>query len=111
MIRCPLVLERLELDEATGEVLYRARLTWAALIKKIYEIDPLLCPFCGSQMKIVAFITEYPTVCHILEHIQMPAQRPEPPGSFPATSGRAAVRLRIYRAAAPLSRPLPMPRP
>jgi len=56
----------------------RARLTWAAIIKKIYEIDPLLCPLCGSQMKIIAFITEYPTVCHILEHIQMPAQRPEP---------------------------------
>ena len=29
-------------------------------------------------MKIVAFITEYPTVCHILEHIHMPPQRPEP---------------------------------
>ena len=56
----------------------RARLTWAALIKKIYEIDPLLCPFCGAEMKIVAFITEYPTVCHILEHIHMPPQRPEP---------------------------------
>ena len=56
----------------------RARLTWAALIKKIYEIDPLLCPFCGSQMKIIAFITECPTVCHILEHIHMPPQRPEP---------------------------------
>ena len=56
----------------------RARLTWAALIKKVYEIDPLLCPFCGSQMKIIAFITEYPTMCRILEHIQMPSQRPEP---------------------------------
>ena len=56
----------------------RARLTWAALIKKVYEIDPLLCPFCGSQMKIVAFITEHAAVCHILEHIHMPAQRPEP---------------------------------
>ncbi len=35
-------------------------------------------PFCGSQMKIVAFITEHATVCHILEHIHMPPQRPEP---------------------------------
>ena len=56
----------------------RARLTWAALIKKVYEIDPLLCPFCGATMKIIAFITEHPTVAHVLEHIQMPAQRPEP---------------------------------
>ncbi len=28
-------------------------------------------------MKIIAFITEHATVAHILEHIQMPAQRPE----------------------------------
>jgi len=29
-------------------------------------------------MKIIAFITEHATVGHILEHIQMPEQRPEP---------------------------------
>jgi hypothetical protein len=28
----------------------RARISWAALIKKIYEIDPLLCPYCGGEM-------------------------------------------------------------
>ena len=38
----------------------------------------MLCPFCGAEMKVIAFITEYPTVCRILEHINMPAQRPEP---------------------------------
>ena len=26
------------------------------LIKRVYEIDPLICPHCGSQMKLVAFI-------------------------------------------------------
>ncbi len=26
------------------------------LIKRVYEIDPLTCPHCGSQMKVVAFI-------------------------------------------------------
>jgi len=50
----------------------------AALTRKVYEIDPLLCSFCGGEMKIIAFITEHPTVSQILEHIQMPAQRPEP---------------------------------
>ena len=29
---------------------------WAALIKRVYEVDPLLCPKCGGSMKIVAFI-------------------------------------------------------
>jgi hypothetical protein len=27
---------------------------WATWIKKIYQVDPLLCPKCQSQMKIVA---------------------------------------------------------
>ena len=27
----------------------RARLSWAALIKKVFEIDPLLCPECSSD--------------------------------------------------------------
>ena len=26
------------------------------LIKRVYEIDPLRCPACGGQMKVVAFI-------------------------------------------------------
>ena len=56
----------------------RARLTWAALIRRVYEIDPLLCPFCGAQMKIIAFILDRASVRRILEHLQMPAQRPEP---------------------------------
>ena len=51
-----------------------ARLTWEAVVKKVYEIDPLLCPFCGGEMKIIAFITEHAPVAHILEHIQMPAR-------------------------------------
>jgi len=34
----------------------RASQTWAMLIKRVYEIDPLACPKCGAEMKIVAFI-------------------------------------------------------
>jgi len=56
----------------------RARLTWAALIKRVFEVDPMLCPFCGGEMRIIAFITEHATVAHVLEHVRMPAQRPEP---------------------------------
>jgi hypothetical protein len=33
-----------------------ARKRWAALIKQVYEIDPLLCPKCGAEMKVIAFI-------------------------------------------------------
>ena len=30
--------------------------TWAMLIKWVYEVDPLHCPRCGTEMKVVAFI-------------------------------------------------------
>ena len=33
-----------------------ARKRWAALIKQVYETNPLTCPKCGSEMKIIAFI-------------------------------------------------------
>jgi hypothetical protein len=31
------------------------RSRWAALIKKVYEVDPLKCPKCGGQMRIISF--------------------------------------------------------
>jgi hypothetical protein len=30
--------------------------TWAMLIKRVYEVDPLACPKCGGTMKVLAFI-------------------------------------------------------
>ena len=34
----------------------QGRKRWAALIKQVYEVDPLSCPKCGAEMKIIAFI-------------------------------------------------------
>ena len=30
--------------------------SWAALVKRVFEVDPLECPHCGSKMKIISFI-------------------------------------------------------
>jgi hypothetical protein len=46
------------------------RRSWAQLIKRIYEVDPLLCPSCGSEMKVIAFITEHDVVDAILRHLE-----------------------------------------
>jgi hypothetical protein len=40
------------------------------LIKRIYEVDPLVCPSCGSEMKVIAFITEHDVVDAILGHLE-----------------------------------------
>jgi hypothetical protein len=36
-----------------------ARKRWAALIKQVYEVDPLRCSQCGGEMKIIAFIESH----------------------------------------------------
>jgi hypothetical protein len=44
--------------------------TWAMLIKRVYEVDPLVCPKCGSTMKIISFIErcQQDVVERILRH-------------------------------------------
>ncbi len=44
-----------------------SRQSWARLIQKVYEIDPLICPKCSHKMRIVAIITEPSEVNKILE--------------------------------------------
>jgi hypothetical protein len=34
----------------------KRRMTWAALIKSVYEVDPLKCVKCGGTMKIISII-------------------------------------------------------
>jgi hypothetical protein len=46
------------------------RRRWANLIRRVYEVDPLLCPRCGAQMRVIGFITEPSVVKHILDHIR-----------------------------------------
>jgi hypothetical protein len=43
--------------------------TWAQLIKKVYGTDPLVCPRCGSEMKIIAIIMDHVETMRILEHL------------------------------------------
>jgi len=43
------------------------RQSWARLIQKVYEVDPLICPKCSHKMSIVAVITDPSEVSKILE--------------------------------------------
>jgi hypothetical protein len=40
------------------------------VIKRIYEIDPLVCPSCGAEMKVIAFIIDHAVVDKILRHLK-----------------------------------------
>jgi hypothetical protein len=58
-----------------------AHYLWAVLIARIYEVFLLLCPICGGQMRIIAFITHGADIRQILNHIGVDA---EPPRITPA---------------------------
>ena len=47
------------------------RRRWAMLIQKICEVDPLCCPNCKKQMRIISILEAGPTVKKILEHIDL----------------------------------------
>ena len=44
---------------------------WRECIKKVWEVDPLSCPKCGSEMKIISFINEADVIRKILEHLNL----------------------------------------
>lgn len=48
---------------------------WAQLLRRAYEIDPLVCPRCRGVMRIVSFITEGQAIRRILAHIGDSARR------------------------------------
>lgn len=55
--------------EPVSEFAARAKATWARLIRKVYEADPLQCPKCTGPMRIIALIEDRPVVRRILEHL------------------------------------------
>jgi hypothetical protein len=66
------------LQQNDDEFTRSSRLSWAKLIRRVYKVDPLLCPFCGAQMKIVAYIVDLATAKAIRESLELPAQELEP---------------------------------
>jgi hypothetical protein len=69
-----------------------AHYLWAVLIARIYEVFPLLCPICGGQMRLIAFITEGTQIRRILDHIGVESQPPHiaPARGPPLWEGRNA---------------------
>jgi len=52
---------------------------WAEMIRKVYEVDPLICPRCGGQMKVIAFLTEWAVVDRIIRHLELTFAADKPP--------------------------------
>jgi len=44
--------------------------SWARLMRRIFEVDPLLCPQCQVEMQIVSVIQEVTVVDRLLAHLR-----------------------------------------
>jgi hypothetical protein len=57
------------------------RRSWARLIRKVYEADPLVCPRCCGPLKIISLIGDAPVIEKILRHLKLwdRPERPPPP--------------------------------
>ena len=45
------------------------RRSWARLIQKVYQVDPLVCPKCRGEMRIISFIEDSGVVEKSLRHL------------------------------------------
>ena len=68
-------------DAAIPDGPHRAALRrrWAELIRRVYEVDPLVCPRCGSEMRVIGFITQPALIDRILDHLRSRDKIPRPP--------------------------------
>ena len=48
----------------------RPSANWARLIRRVYEVDPLVCPACGAGMRLIAVIDDDFVVRKILKHLR-----------------------------------------
>jgi ribosomal protein S27E len=53
-----------------------ARMSWARLLKRVFDIDVEHCPHCGSNLKIIAAIEEPGVIAKILAHLGLPTRAP-----------------------------------
>jgi hypothetical protein len=52
------------------------RMRWAALLQRVFEVDALRCPRCGSTLRLIAAIEDPMVARRILDCLELPARAP-----------------------------------
>jgi ribosomal protein S27E len=65
-------------DSAPGTARRGSRICWASLLRRVYDLDSLVCPAhgCGGRMRILCAITDPFVLRRILTHLGVPAELP-----------------------------------
>jgi hypothetical protein len=99
----PVVVPKLAPTEATRR--------WAALLRQIFEVDPLVCPRCAGPMRIVACITQSAVIDQILTHLQTRVAASVAAARRRARSPPSPAASRARGVRRPTARPAPSPAP
>jgi len=59
-----------ESEEEISELVGQRRRSWARLLRRIYEVDPLVCPCCDGELKIVSVITDPVVIRDLVSRIE-----------------------------------------
>ncbi len=51
-------------------------MSWAQLLKRVFEIDMAACPQCGSPLTIIAAIGDPAVIAKILAHLGLSTRTP-----------------------------------
>jgi len=70
-------------EVAAAPVSKELKKRWSYFIRKVYETDPLTCPKCQGEMRIISFIDQPDVIKKILQHLGLWEDSLRP-GSCPA---------------------------
>jgi len=71
------------LPVCVAESVAAADLSWAQLSRKVFEVDPMLCSFCGAKLEVLSFTLELGAIRRFLTSIDCESREPEPLGHSP----------------------------
>ena len=63
----------------SGKPKKRCLASWARLLSKVYEVDPLQCRKCAGPLQIVAYITDGLSIRRVLDHLGLSPPEDKPP--------------------------------
>ena len=69
------------------------RISWAALLARVWDVDVLRCPLCGGERRILAGITNLVAARRILTHLGL-QQLPRPPDVHDCEDRDPALQVR-----------------
>ena len=67
-----------------------ARIAWADLLKRVFEVDALCCPACGGRIRALASITDPDVARKILDCLAL-ASRAPPLSADTANQNESAI--------------------